>query len=675
MALLFLVAFTCAARAQLSDIQYTTTPDAGGGLIITGFSATGSGPLTIPGTINGLPVTSVGQYAFNDNTSLTSLILPDSVTSIGDFAFQDCSGLTSVTFGTGLTSIGNYAFHQCGGLATLTIPDGVTSIGFGAFNQCVGLTSVGFGHGVTNIGYRAFQYCSSLVSAYFNGNAPAMGNSVFDSTASGFTVFYYNSASGFNSPNWIDSSNDTYPAVQIIPYTTTPDGNGGLIISEYTGPNGVAVIPSVINGMVVTSIGPNAFEYSTGITAVIIPNSVTSIAGNAFISCTSLSQFRVSTENSTYSSVNGVIFDKSQHTLVQCPEGITGNYSIPNSVTSVGTDAFLECANLTSVTIPNSVTSIGNNAFADCSVLTSVTIPNSVTSIGISAFAGSGITSVTIGTGVTSIGDGAFDGSNLTTVAIPDNITSIGVASFQNCYNLTSVTIGNGVTTIGVNAFEFCNSLSQVTFGNSVTSIGAGAFEYCDYLTAVTIPASVTSIGSQAFVGGPWIGEYGYQPSGVRNAIFLGNAPIMAASVFGYMTGLLAPLRTDDFTAYYYNGATGFTSPTWDGYSAIDLGDPSDAFGGVVAGTNLKYSSWFGYYSNGAYPLVYQYNLGYEYVFPDAGGGVYLFDYKSGHFFYTQGSYYPFVYDFTLNAWLYYYQGNASPRYFYNYSTDQVISE
>ena len=187
----------------------------------------------------------------------------------------------------------------------------------------------------------------------------------------------------------------------------------------------------------------------------------------------------------------------------------SGNVVIPEEVTymnrtrkvtSIGSGAFSECS-LTSVTIPNSVTSIGDEAFYWCGGLTSVTIPNSVTSIGSSAFREcSGLTSVTIGNSVTSIGNRAFClCSSLTSVTIPNSVTSIGDEAFYWCKGLTSVTIGNSVTSIGDRAFENCHNLTSVTIPNSVTTIGNRAFNWCYGLTSVTIPNSVTSIGDGAF--------------------------------------------------------------------------------------------------------------------------------------------------------------------------------
>ena len=179
------------------------------------------------------------------------------------------------------------------------------------------------------------------------------------------------------------------------------------------------------------------------------------------------------------------------------------NITIPNSVTSIGEDAFYYCSKLKNITIPNSVTSIGNSAFSGCSKLASVVIPNSVTSIGELAFAAChDLTSITIPDSVVNIGDGAFSGcSKLTSVAIPDNVTRIENEVFYDCSKLTSVTIPNSVTSIGSYAFSWCTELASITIPDSVTSIEDKVFRRCSKLTNITIPNSVTSIGDYAFDG------------------------------------------------------------------------------------------------------------------------------------------------------------------------------
>ena len=134
------------------------------------------GNLVIPDTINHMgntfKVVSVGNEAFRNCSSLTSVTIPNSVTSIGDYAFSHCSSLTSVTIPNSVTSIGNSAFCYCTGLTSVTIGNSVTSIGDWAFDGCSGLTSVTIGNSVTNIGYSAFSYCSGLVNIYMEAVVP-----------------------------------------------------------------------------------------------------------------------------------------------------------------------------------------------------------------------------------------------------------------------------------------------------------------------------------------------------------------------------------------------------------------------------------------------------------------------------------------------------------------------
>ena len=315
------------------------------------------------------------------------------------------------------------------------------------------------------------------------------------------------------------------PAVVQAQFNFTINNDGSLNISKYTGSGGAVIIPDTTNGLPITSIGIGAFQYSHTVTSVTLGTNVTSIGGWAFESCAklvsvtipdsvtnvgsyafrycpSLTAITVDATNPAYSSSDGILFNKSTNTLIQYPASKTGSdYTIPNSVASIGDYAFWECTNLTSVTLGTNVTSIGDSMFAACYNLTSVTIPSSVTSIGDSMFAACyNLTNVTIPNSVTSIGSYAFEYcTNLTSVTIPNNVTSIGTNAFNFCTSVTNVIIGTNVTSIGDYAFWYCTNLTSVTTGNSVTSIGFGAFYSCTRLASIAIPNNVTNIGGYAF--------------------------------------------------------------------------------------------------------------------------------------------------------------------------------
>ena len=188
----------------------------------------------------------------------------------------------------------------------------------------------------------------------------------------------------------------------------------------------------------------------------------------------------------------------SGYTTVNIPSIVVHN-QVNYRVIGIREKAFSFCKTLTSVSIPNTITSIGSDAFYECG-LTSIDIPNSVTHIGHQAFHGcSGLTSLVIPNSVTSIANSAFDNCrNLTTVSI-DCSTNIPYAAFSECETLTTVTIGDNVRGIGEEAFERCHNLQSVSFGNSVTSLGRRAFSNCYNLGTVNIPWSVTYIAQDAF--------------------------------------------------------------------------------------------------------------------------------------------------------------------------------
>jgi hypothetical protein len=299
--------------------------------------------------------------------------------------------------------------------------------------------------------------------------------------------------------------------------------NLAVTITGYTGPGGTLAIPSTISGLPVAGIGHAAFQFS-GLTNITLPYTLTNtiVGADAFQNCRSLLNINVDLNNPYYSSLGGVLFDKSQRTLVIYPYAKAGDYSIPATVTDIGQSAFDSCGLLSSVTIPNSVTVIGIGAFAG-SGLTNASIGTNVVTIADDAFFSCGrLSSITVPNGVTAIGNYSFANcGGLTNIIIPSSVRAIWNYAFANCAGLRSITIANGVTGFGVNSFYGCTGLTSVTLPNSVINpgdstfygcsgltnatingfqIGNNEFAYCTGLTSVTIGSSVTNIADNAFL-------------------------------------------------------------------------------------------------------------------------------------------------------------------------------
>ena len=263
-------------------------------------------------------------------------------------------------------------------------------------------------------------------------------------------------------------------------------------------------IKKVVIGYNVTSIGSFAFYGCDNLTNITISNSVTSIGEGVFSGCKSLKSINVDANSIKYCSKNGILYNIDETEIVIFPQGKTDtNFTIPDSVTSLGNEAFSGCSNLKSITIPDSVTSWGNDVFSGCSNLTSITIPDGVTSLGDGVFSGcSNLTSITIPDGVTSLGIRVFEKcESLTSIIIPDGVTMIDSGAFSGCTNLKSITIPDGVTSIDECAFQYCKSLKSIIIPDGVTSINDDTFHGCSSLKSITIPDKVTSIGMLAFGG------------------------------------------------------------------------------------------------------------------------------------------------------------------------------
>ena len=340
----------------------------------------------------------------------------------------------------GVKVIGDSAFQSCYSLASINIPNSVTTIGNSAFYECNSLTSINIPNSVTTIGNSAFCECDSLTSINIPNSVTTIGNSAFCEC---------DSLTSINIPNSV------------------------------------------------TTIGNSAFCECNSLTSITIPCSVVTIIGNPFDHWYG----NLYNESKAFIYEDHVLFNKNKTTLIAYRAEET-NYTIPNSVTTIGEGAFSGCESLTSINIPNSVTTIGNYAFCGCTSLTSINIPNSVTTIGNSAFWNcNSLTSINIPNNVTTIGEKAFCGcTSLTSINIPNNVTTIGEEAFCGCTSLTSINIPNSVTTIGNSAFWNCNSLTSINIPNGVTTIGNSAFSICRNLPSQVSSDIIQRFGKNVFL-------------------------------------------------------------------------------------------------------------------------------------------------------------------------------
>ena len=290
----------------------------------------------------GNSVTTIGQYAFYNCSSLRSITISDSVKTIGQYAFYNCSSLRSITISDSVKTIGNYAFYNCSSLQNVIIGNSVTSIGAYAFNFCYSLQNAVIGNSVTLIGNYAFSSCTSLQNITIPDGVTSIGGSVFYNCYSLQSITIPDSVTTIG-----NSAFSSCPSLQSV---TIPDG--------------------------VNSIGDRAFQKCSSLQSITIPDGVTSIGEEAFESCSSLQSITIPNSVTTIGS----------QAFYYCY--FLQNIIIPDSVKSIDSYAFYNCHSIQSITIPKSVKSIGEYAFGACYSLQYIdfTSHTSIPSLGAKAF-------------------------------------------------------------------------------------------------------------------------------------------------------------------------------------------------------------------------------------------------------------------------------------------------
>ena len=453
--------------------------------------------------------------------------------------------------GSAVTIIAQEAFENGNKLTSITIPDSVRSIGKGAFSGCSSLSEITLPFVGESAKTGTYQYPLGYVfgtSSYAGGVATKQCYHD-DSTSSSTSSTYY-----------IPSS---------LKSVTITGGN--ILYGAFSGCSGLT---SVTIPDSVTSIGGDAFRGCSGLTSVTIPASVTTIYSGAFSGCSGLASIVVEEGNSKYIAKNNCLIDKSTATLVNgCKTSVI---PIDGSVTSIGWYAFENCTGLTSVTIPDSVTSIGEDAFRDCSGLTNVTIGNGVTKIDDYAFSGCDKLVEVINNSSLSIVKGDYYGNGRVGYYAL-NVKKGGTSEIVNKDGYLFYTYGNTNYFLGYvgddtqltlpsyyngqgyeiykSAFRDCNKLTSVTIGNGVTSIGEEAFRDCSGLTNVIIGDGVTSIGRYAFS----------DCSGLISVIIGNSVTSIDYQAFCNCSKLTRVTIPDSVTSignYAFSGCSGLTSVT-----------------------------------------------------------------------------------------------------------------
>ena len=344
-------------------------------------------------------VTAIGGYSFENFNCLTSVVIPSSVTRIDYRAFAGCSSLASISIPNSVTSIDAEVFSGCVSLSSITIPNNITLINNSVFEGCVSITTLEIPDGVTDILPKAFRGCVNLSSIKIPSSVKTIGSSAFE---------------------------------------------GCVNLSSLTIPDGVS------------DIGYDVFR-NCGITSIVIPKSVTSIEERALHGCNSLTSIIVEEGNTKFDSrdnCNAVIIKASNRLIAGC-----STTKIPQSVESIGLNAFVDCSNLSSIVIPKSVTYIGPGSFSGCNSLNSIKVED-----GNEIYDSRDNCNAIIATDYNEIIVGC------SSTEIPSTVKGLGNAAFSNLSSLKSITIPSNIETIQRYAFSG-SSLENVIIKNIETSL------------------------------------------------------------------------------------------------------------------------------------------------------------------------------------------------------------
>lgn len=370
------------------------------GVRITRCDKNVSGKVVIPEAIEGYEVKWIDNYAFSNCKNITEITIPDSVMEIGEFAFLGCTSLLKVVLSKNMTAIEAQTFSGCSSLESIIIPEGVTKIGTrsksedfmcdgAAFYGCTSLKEIIIPDSVTEIWWRAFSGCTSLSKVKLPKNLTSINSDVFSGCTSlaeitipdSVTEIGSSAFSGCTSLSKVDLPKDltmieayTFSGCSSLESIIIPEGVTAIgTWSEYENTyysssfSGCTSLKEIVIPDSVTAIGGSAFSNCISLESITIGSGVESLGDEWIASCRRLENITVSPENKTYSSVDGVLFNKDKSELSAYPIGNKrSSYTIPDGVEKIGKKAFYGCRYIESLTIPVSVAEIEASALGNC---------------------------------------------------------------------------------------------------------------------------------------------------------------------------------------------------------------------------------------------------------------------------------------------------------------------
>ena len=414
--------------------------------------------------------TAINSYAFQNCEALENITLPGSVTYIGPNAFYMCSSLRSIVIPEGVTSISDYTFYQCSSLTDVIIPDSVTSINKYAFYKCTALDQVTVGRGLETIGYNAFSDCSNYAyvgeTNWFNiiflGAKPSIDSSAF--ILANASAYYPCNDSTWSDLSGLPKASVTWSVKHSSTIDEAVDATckaPGLSEGSHCSLCGEVFVAQQI----IDALGHDEQAHD-GKAAT-----CTESGWKAYVTCSRC-------DYTTYEEIEALGHDFVDGFCSVCgAEHLIGSGNFGTNITwKLSADGVLTISGEGAMDDFGSATL--TPWLGDFSLLTTVVVENGVTSICSNAFVNcNALTNVLIGDSVTSIGNQAFRGCTaLTTVAIGESVSSIGSSAFKDCSALTEITIPKSVTTIGNHAFSGCSSLLEYYFEGNRPYIGSDCF-------------------------------------------------------------------------------------------------------------------------------------------------------------------------------------------------------